>query len=70
MDNQEVKEEYCGACIAGVAALAGVGTATVNNSTTKNRQTKKIIFYTSITVSIISIIILIYLIMKKCKECE
>lgn len=63
-DNEETKEEFCGACAAGIAALAGVGTAT------SNRKSKKLIFWIGMSISLISLLVLIYLLcFKDCKEC-
>ena len=64
-----MKEEFCGACIAGVAALAGVGTAGASGSAKNNKKTKQIIFYTGVSITVISIIILCYYLLKNCDEC-
>jgi hypothetical protein len=67
---EEIKEPFCGACIAGVAALAGAGTAGGSTSS-KNKTTKKIIFWTGVGVSIMSILILVYLLcFKNCNQCR
>lgn len=72
MSNQkeEIKEPFCGACVAGIAALAGAGTAG-GSSGAKNKQTKKIIFWIGVSVSLLSILILIYLLcFRKCDSCR
>lgn len=67
---EEVKEEFCGACVAGIAALAGAGTAG-GSRVSKNKDTKKIIFWIGVGVSLLSILILIYLLcFKKCDSCR
>jgi uncharacterized membrane protein YvbJ len=67
---EETKEDFCGACVAGVAALAGVGTASVNNRTNTNRGMKRKIFIISMIITFISIVILIYLLcFKNCTKC-
>ena len=65
----ENKEEFCGACVAGLVALAGVGTSGATSK--KNRKTKKIIFWSGVSVSVISICFLIYFLCfkKNCEEC-
>ena len=64
----EKKEEFCGACVAGLVALAGVGTSGMSSK--KNKKNKKIIFWVGISISVISIAFLIYfLCFKKCNEC-
>jgi hypothetical protein len=71
-NKDESKEEFCGACVAGIAALAGASTAGgANPATQSNKNIRKKIFWTGITITIISIIYLIYAIcFKKCKKCE
>lgn len=67
-----IKEEFCGACIAGVAALVGAGAAGSSaGDRKKNKKKKNIIFWTGVTVTVISILVAIYfLCIKKCDECE
>ena len=68
--NQETKEEFCGACVAGITAIAGIGTAEGIKNTNAKRKTKKIVFYLSLIVTIISILIILYLLfIKKCDQC-
>jgi hypothetical protein len=68
--NEEYREPFCGACVAGVAALAGAGTAG-GSSKVKDKKTKDLIFYIGASVTILSIIILIYLLcFKKCDTCR
>lgn len=64
-----MKEEFCGACLAGIGALVGAGTAGVSSGK-RNKKRNKIIFWVSIGVTILSIIIgLIFLFVKKCQSC-
>lgn len=66
----DIKEEFCGACIAGLTALAGAGTAGFG-STKKDRKKKKVIFWTGVTITIASIIIMFYILkVKKCQACS
>lgn len=66
----DIKEEFCGACVAGVGALVGAGTAGMSSKAQK--KLKKPIFWIGITITIISIIILIYMLTNKemCKSCS
>lgn len=66
----EIKEEFCGACIAGVGALLGAGTTVA--STKSQKKNKKIIFWSGLIITIISIIVLIYMLTNKdaCKSCS
>lgn len=68
----EIKEDFCGACVAGVAALVGAGTAGVSKSGDhrKNKQKHKIIFWVGVSITIISILVAIYFLwIKNCGEC-
>jgi hypothetical protein len=70
-DNHEndVKEEFCGACLAIPAALAGLGAAGMGNKKGGHSKMKKILLWGGITVTLISsVIAVIYLI--KCKNCR
>lgn len=67
----EMKEGFCGACVAGIAALAGAG---VNSSTMsgrkKNKKLKKLIFWISFFIVLLSIFFTIYYLwIKDCGEC-
>lgn len=66
----EIKEEFCGACVAGVGALLGAGTTVASSKTQK--KYKKTIFWVGLIVTIISILILIYMLINKdsCKSCS
>jgi hypothetical protein len=69
---EEQKEEFCSVCVAGVAALAGAGTAAGSSSTTRvNRKVMKGFFWIGIAVSIISIIVMLYFLRKgSCDICS
>lgn len=68
-EKEEIKESFCGACIVGVAALAGIGTAGSSKGI-KNKEKKKLLFWIGVSVTILSILVLLYLIfVKKCNEC-
>jgi hypothetical protein len=67
---EEIKEPFCGACVAGVAALAGAGAVGGSNKV-EDKKTKDIVFWIGAGITLISIIILIYLLcFKKCKSCR
>jgi hypothetical protein len=67
---EEVKEPFCAPCVAGIAALAGSGVAG-GSTKVEDKKTKDTIFWIGVGVTIISIIILIYLLcFKKCKTCR
>jgi hypothetical protein len=62
------KENFCAGCVAGVAALVGAGTAGVSSK--RDRKYKKVVFWIAIGITIISILILIYILfLKKCNQC-
>lgn len=63
----EQKEGFCGACLAGVGALLGAGTSAYSSKIDKKK--KKTIFWAGVAVSVISILILIVLLIKGCKDC-
>lgn len=67
---EDVKEEFCGACVAGVGALVGAGTAGMSSKAQK--KYKKPIFWIGISITIISIIVLLYMLSNKevCKSCS
>lgn len=65
----DVKEEFCGACLAIPAALAGVGVAGVGAKKGSHDKTKKILLWGGIAVTVISAIIAIIYLMK-CKNCR
>lgn len=65
-ENEDVKESFCGACLALPLALAGAGATGIG---TNNKKMKNILFWSGITVTVISLIVaIIYL--KKCKSCR
>jgi len=69
--DQEVKEEFCGACLAIPIALVGIGASRYeSNSRIEYKKQKKWIFYGGVIVITISILIIIYYIwIKKCSTC-
>lgn len=66
------KENFCGACVAGITALLGAGavrTASTGDRK-KNKKRKAVIFWVGVAVTIISILIALYILfVKKCQEC-
>lgn len=73
--NEDIKEEFCGACVAIPLAFAGVGAGVYGSSSSRGsyKNKKKVMMWSgiiSIFFIIISIIVAIYfLCIKKCKEC-
>ena len=68
-EQEESKEEFCGACLAIPAALAGVGAAGVGAKKGSHDKMKKILLWGGIAVTVISVAIaIIYLI--RCKDCR
>ena len=66
----EQKEEFCVACVAGLMALSGVGT-TQGARSIQDKNRKKYVFYAGVTISVISLIVLIYMLcFKNCDECK
>ena len=68
-EKEKSKENFCGACGAGLVALLGVGTATSGN-VQNNRKMKKYVFWSGISITLISIFFLVYyLFFTDCGEC-
>lgn len=66
---EDSKEEFCSACAVGISALVGAG-MTGSSKAVKNKKKKKVVFYIGLTISIISILILIYLLTRNCDSCR
>ena len=65
----DVKEGFCGACLAIPVALAGVGAAGVGAKKGSHDKMKKVMLWGGIAVTLISALIaVIYL--SKCKNCR
>lgn len=66
-----MKEEFCGTCVAGLTALAG-GISTASSTAIEDKEKKKWVFWISLSITIISILVLIYLLYFKsdCKSCS
>ena len=71
-DIKEVKEEFCGACAAIPLAFVGAGASAYGASSKSSHKTqKKIIFWSGIVTVIISLAIVVYYLwIKKCSDCE
>lgn len=69
--NDNVKESFCGACLAIPFAFAGVGASAYGSSTRGHyKKQKKWALYGGIVVVIISILIAVYYLwIKKCVDC-
>ena len=66
-ENDDVKEDFCGACAAIPLAIAGAAGA--GYGAEQHGKTKKIILWSSIALTVISVIVaIVYL--KTCKHCK
>lgn len=68
----EVKESFCGACVAIPLAIAGAGAAGAGASGNggKHKEQKKVLFWVGIVITLMSLFTAIYfLFIKKCKTC-
>ena len=69
-DNKDVKEEFCGACLAVPLAFAGVGASAYGASSRGKYKTgRKASLWIGIITIIISVIIAIYYLCK-CETCR
>jgi len=70
-ENGDIKEEFCGACLALPVAIAGAGVAGVGSKkgTDSHKKTKQIMLWSGIALTVLSIIIA-FIYMKSCKECR
>ena len=65
----EFKEEFCAPCAMAVPTLLGAGGIAGSSTTGGNRKMKTIIFWSSIGVTILSVIIYIWL-KNRCSTCR
>lgn len=65
----ESKEGFCSTCVMGIGALVGVGTS-ASSKAIKNKKRKKIVFWVGVAISLLSILILVYLLFRKCEGCR
>ena len=70
-DNQDIKEDFCMACMAVPLAFAGVGASAygANNSRGSHKRSKKIALWGGVITIVLSLIIAIYY-MTSCKTCR
>ena len=68
-NKDENKEEFCAPCLMAVPAALGVGGAASSSGKGGDKKKKNIMLWSSIALTIISIIVFIYL-KKKCKTCR
>ena len=69
-NNKDTKEDFCAPCIALIPAAIGIGGAGASGTSGgKNKQMKTIIFWSSIGLTIISVIIFIWL-KTRCTTCR
>lgn len=68
--DEDIKEEFCGACLAIPLAFAGVGTSLYGSSSrNKYKKQKKIALWGGIVVVVMSLAIAIYYLCS-CKDCR
>ena len=70
-DDQDIVEPFCGACLAIPFAFAGVGASAYGTSSSgKYKKQRKLMLWSGVAVTVISILIAIYyLCIAKCKDC-
>lgn len=69
-NNKDTKEDFCAPCVALIPAAIGIGGAGASGTSGgKNKKIKTIIFWSSIGLTIISIIIFIWL-KTRCTTCK
>jgi len=69
----QIKEEFCGACLAVPLAFIGVGTSSYGAGSKKKHKTaKKIALWSGVGITILSLFIAAYYlwIKKDCTSCE
>lgn len=70
MTDSDTKESFCGACAALPLALVGTGVAGAGSKKKgSNKKTKKILLWSGLAITLISIIIVIFY-LKRCKTCN
>jgi hypothetical protein len=68
---KEIKEDFCPACIVvPLAMIGGVGGVASSTAKDEYKTYKKIVFWISIIITIISFIIGIYVLKGDCKKCK
>jgi hypothetical protein len=69
LNKQDIKENFCGACLSIPLAFAGIGVSSYGSNSSKSHKTKKKIIKIGLVISVISIIIGFYFYLS-CKECR
>lgn len=64
---EEIREDFCPACVAVPLAMAGAGTS--KSASGKQSVLGKVIFWLSIIITVLSIIVAIWY-FTRCKECS
>ena len=68
--DENIKEEFCGACAMAIPAALGItGTAIAGKSGGGDRKYKKIILWSSIAITILSVAAFIYF-KRTCSSCR
>jgi hypothetical protein len=65
---KEIKEEFCGACLAAPLAILGVGAAGVGTTKGGHNKTKKVMLWVGVSITILSLIITLFF-MFTCSKC-
>ena len=68
-DKDEYREEFCAPCMMAIPAALGISGAAAGSSSGGSRKFKNILLWTSIGITILSIIIFIWL-KTRCKTCR
>ena len=66
---KEIREDFCGACLAIPVALAGAGAAGVGANKGGHSKTKKIMLWGGLGVTLVTVIIAVIYLMR-CKSCR
>ena len=67
--DNETKEPFCAPCLLAIPAALGIGGTAASNSKGGNKKTKEIMLWSSVALTVVSIIVFIYL-KRKCKKCR
>lgn len=66
---ENIKEEFCGACLTIPFALAGAGAVGMGAKKGSNKKMKKMLLWGGISVTLISLLIAFFY-LRTCKSCQ
>ena len=70
LQNKDIKEDFCAPCLSLIPAAIGIGGAGASGTSKgKNKKMKNIIFWSSISLTVISVIVFIWL-KTRCTTCR